>query len=153
MSRMSLLVLLVCGLAAAGCESQYQVRGTVYGGGVDTGLVKVVREPVVAPAGAVPLENTTVVLQVYQITGELAADVPPYEYYTDKQGGFRFELPETLLDVPGRLLIGAKTKYRIRCERVGYEVFTHDVLLPLERRERLLVVLKKLPPAGQPSTP
>jgi hypothetical protein len=150
---MSLLVLLVCGLVTVGCESQYQVRGMVRGGDVDQSLVTVVREPERAPAGGVPLENATVGLQVYQLTGELSQDYPPYEYYTDKQGQFRFELPETLLDLPGRLLIGAKTKYRVRCERVGYEVFTADVLLPLDRRDRLLVILKKLPAAGQPSTP
>jgi hypothetical protein len=153
MFRRSFLLVLVCGLVAVGCESQYQVRGIVFGGEVEESLVKVVREPERAPAGRVPLENATVGLQVYQITGELSQDYPPYEYYTSKEGEFRFELPETLLDLPGRLLIGAKTKYRIRCERVGYEVFSADVLLPLERRDRLLVILRKLPQAGQASTP
>jgi hypothetical protein len=149
MFRRCFLLLLVCGLVAVGCESQYQVRGAVYGATTaEKSLVSVVTEPERAPAGAVPLENATVGLQVYRFPSELVTDVPPYEYYSDKAGEFRFELPETLLDIPTRVLIGAKTKYRIRCERMGYEVLTADVALPLEHKERLLIVLKKLP-AGE----
>ena len=148
MSRGSFILLLVCVLAAVGCESQYEVRGMVYGATmVEESTVKVVTEPERAPAGSVPLENATVGLQVYRFPATLATDLPPYEYYSDNEGAFRFELPETLLDLPTRVLIGAKTKYRIRCERVGYEVLTADVALPLERKERLLVVLKRLPAA------
>ena len=154
MIRRSVLLLLVCGLVALGCESQYEVRGMVFGATtVEESMVKVVQEPERAPAGSVPLENATVGLQVYRFPADLATDLPPYEYYSDKEGEFRFELPETLLDVPTRLLIGAKTKYRIRCERMGYEVLTADVPLPLERKERLLVILKRLPAAERPGTP
>jgi len=149
----SVLLLLVCGLVAVGCESQYQVRGMVFGADVEKSLVKVVREPERAPEGSVALENATVGLQVYRFPADLVTDLPPYEYYSDKEGEFRFELPETLLDLPTRLLIGAKTKYRIHCERVGYGVLTADVALPLERRERLLVILKKLPLGEHPRTP
>jgi hypothetical protein len=149
MSWRSSLLLLVCVLVAVGCESQYQVRGIVYGATTaEQSMVKVVRDPERAPAGALPLENATVGLQVYRFPADLATDLPPYEYYSDKAGEFRFELPETLLDLPTRVLIGAKTKYRIRCERVGYEVLTADVALPLDHKERLLVVLKRLP-AGE----
>jgi len=83
---------------------------------------------------------------VYQITGELADDFPPYEYFTNAEGEFRFELPETLLDMPGRLVIGAKTKYQLTCQRVGYEDVAADVHLPLDRKRHLRIFLRKLPP-------
>lgn len=148
MNRWVLVLLVLGGLAAAGCEGQYQVRGFVYAAEVEEGFVEVVKDSEPPPPGATPLENATVGLQVYRFTGELADDLPPYEYYTNSEGEFRFELPESLLDMPGRLVIGAKTKYQISCQRVGYEDLTGDVHLPLDRGRLLRIFLKKIPPAG-----
>ena len=145
MSRWVLAAAVLCGLAAAGCEGQYEVRGFVYGVDVEQGFVEVAKDEEPAPADAVPLENASVVLQVYKITGELADDFPADQYYTDAQGAFRFELPETLFDMPGRLVIGAKTKYELACQRLGYEDLFSDVHLPLDRKRHLRVFLKKMP--------
>lgn len=147
MNRWASVLVVWFGLVALGCESQYEVRGFVYGADVEQGFVEVVKDTEPPPADATPLENAAVGLQVYLITGKLAEDLPPYEYYTNSEGEFRFELPETLLDMPGRLIIGAKTRYRITCQRVGYEDLAADVELPLDHKRHLRIFLKKIPPA------
>ena len=98
MNRWVLAAAVLCGLAAAGCEGQYEVRGFVYGVDVEQGFVEVAKDEEPAPTDAVPLENAFVMLQVYKITGELADEFPPAEGYTSAQGEFRFELPESLVD-------------------------------------------------------
>ncbi len=145
MNRWVLSAAVLCGLGAAGCEGQYEVRGFVYGVDVEQGFVEVAKDEEPAPADAVPLENAFVTLQVYKITGELADEFPPEEYYTNAQGEFRFELPEPLLDMPGRLVIGAKTKYELTCQRLGYEDLFNDVHLPLAGKRHLRVFLQKMP--------
>jgi len=145
MNRWVIAAAVLCGLAAAGCEGQYEVRGFVYGVDVEQGFVEVAKDGGAAPADVVPLENAVVSLQVYKITGELADEFPPEEYYTDAQGKFHFELPESLLDVPGRLVIGAKTKYQLTCQRLGYEDLSSDVRLPLDRKRHLRIFLKRMP--------
>ena len=146
MNRWALALVVCWGLAAVGCEGQYEVRGFVYGVDVEPAFVAEVEDVELAPSDATPLEYTTVALQVYRITGGLADDFPPEEYYTDAQGEFRFELPQSLLDMPGRLVIGAKTKYQLTCQRLGYEDFQADVHLPLGRKRHLRIFLKKVPP-------
>ncbi len=145
MNRWVLVAAVLCGLAAVGCEGQYEVRGFVYGVDVEQGFVEVAKDEEPAPADAVPLENAIVALQVYKITGQLSDESPAEEYYTNAQGEFRFELPESLLDVPGRLVIGAKTKYELTCQRLGYEDLFNDVRLPLDRKRHLRIFLKKMP--------
>jgi len=146
MNRWALALVVSCGFAAVGCEGQYEVRGFVYGVEVEPAFLVEAEDAEPAPSDATPLEYATVALQVYRITGELADDFPPEEYYTDAHGEFRFELPESLLDVPGRLVIGAKTKYQLTCQRLGYEGFQADVQLPAGRKHHLRVFLTKVPP-------
>ena len=148
MKRWGAVVVVLGVLAALGCEGQYQVRGFVYGGNIDPGYVEVVKDGLPVLEGLTPLENATVGLQVYKFTGELSDDFPPEEYYTDADGCFRFVLPESLLDYPSRLVIGAKTKYQLTCQRLGYQEVADEVHLPLDSHWHLRIYLKELPTAA-----
>jgi hypothetical protein len=140
--------LLVLGsLVASGCESLYEVRGFVYAMKVEGGFVEVAKDGEPTPAGSSPVENATVALTTYT-RGELAGEWPADEYYSSSEGEFRFELPETLLEMLGRLLLGMRTKFQLTCRRTEYEKVMADVELPPGHKRHLRIFLKEIPPAG-----
>jgi hypothetical protein len=146
MVKWGAVLVVLLGLSAVGCESHYQVRGYVYEAAAQKSRVEVVKKGADLPTGAKPVENAIVKLTVYGLTGDLRKEFPPYEYPTNRGGMFEFSLPETIFELPARVLIGAKTKFLLSVERIGFAETHADVGLPLEKGEQLRVILKQPAP-------
>jgi len=146
MLRWGAVLVVLSALAAAGCEGQYEVRGHVYQAAVEQGRVEVVKVGTDLPADAQPVENATVELVMYGLTGDLRKEFPPYEYPTTRKGAFHFNLPEHLFELPARVLIGAKTHFLLTVAKMGYQTVHANIGLPLEKGEQLRIILKKPAP-------